>query len=112
MTQPGSNPDRFLLPEAENRRIFTERIVPEFFTEVRGVAAPSVHVFGGQPGAGKSVIQGAIVAGLAQDVGVGGVLAVVGDDLRGFHPEYSRLLAEDDEAVSYTHLTLPTIYSV
>lgn len=99
MSQSDLDRERYLLSEADNRRIFTERIVPTEFAGVTRAEHPAVHFFGGQPGAGKSVAQGEVTNAI---IAAGGTVAsIIGDDFRPHHPKYNRLLSEDDEAAAF-----------
>ncbi|GAB05725.1 putative ABC-type ATPase [Gordonia amarae] len=98
--------EQYLLSDADSRRIFDERIVPTEFAGVAGVDHPVVHFFGGQPGAGKSVVQASVMSAIiaAEDIGaegIGAVAAIIGDDFRPHHPAFHRLLTIDDEAAAF-----------
>lgn len=93
--------ERFALGDAENRRIFDQRIAPTEFAGIVGVAHPGVHFFGGQPGAGKSVMQAGATTALVSADGPASVLSIIGDDFRAHHPEFARLLIDDDEAAAF-----------
>ncbi|MFZ2237968.1 MAG: zeta toxin family protein [Gordonia amarae] len=108
--------EQYLLSDADSRRIFDERIVPTEFAGVAGVDHPVVHFFGGQPGAGKSVVQATVMSAIigardigAEDIGaadigavdIGAVAAIIGDDFRPHHPAFHRLLTIDDEAAAF-----------
>lgn len=101
MSESGLDRERYLLSDTESRRIFAERIVPTEFAGIAGVHRPVVHFFGGQPGAGKSVAQGAVTTAIIAADGIGAVASIIGDDFRPHHPAYNRLLAEDDEAAAF-----------
>lgn len=101
MSESGLDRERYLLSDAESRRIFAERIVPTEFAGIAGVDHPVVHFFGGQPGAGKSVAQGAVTTAIIAADDIGAVASIIGDDFRPHHPAYNQLLAEDDEAAAF-----------
>lgn len=101
MNQQGADRERYLLSAAASRRIFTHRIVPTEFAGIKGVEHPVVHFFGGQPGAGKSVAQSEVTSAVAATEGIGAIANIIGDDFRPHHPQYNRLLAEDDEAAAF-----------
>ncbi|HEX5659937.1 MAG TPA: zeta toxin family protein [Polyangiales bacterium] len=61
-------------------------------------ARPRAIVLGGQPGAGKSAMQGAAEQELLPR---GGALSIVGDDLRAYHPRYAELLGRDDKTAAF-----------
>jgi predicted ABC-type ATPase len=87
------DPGRYLLPEAENRRIFAERIVPHLLTGRAPQEIPTVVFLIGQPGAGKSRISAVIGDQLDRR---GGFVDIDTDLYKPYHPEYDRLLAQDD----------------
>lgn len=90
--------DRYRLSPEQHERIFRERIVPRLTRGLEGVEHPRAIVLGGQPGAGKSALQSAAERELAAR---GGVLAIVGDDLRDFHPHYRALLRSNDKTAAF-----------
>ena len=59
---------------------------------------PAAVVFGGQPGAGKSA---AVEEALRALKNRGGAVAIIGDDLRGYHPHYAALMARDDTTAAF-----------
>lgn len=81
---------------AQADSIFAE-LWDEISADARPVAAPSGHIFGGQPGAGKSVTLKAVQ---------GDPLAVLinGDEFRKYHPLHERLI---DDETRYAALTQP-----
>ena len=94
------NSDKYRLSEAENQRIFDEEIKPKLFADKKLQAHPVAVIFGGQPGAGKSMSVNAAVSELAEN---GGCVKIDGDALRQFHPRYDLLMTLDDKtAAVYT----------
>ncbi len=90
--------DRFLLTAEQSRRRFLSRIVSR---ELQTSQLPSTQlraaITGGQPGAGKSQL---IESLLDTDPSA---VAISGDDLRSYHPEYRRLQRDDpSNAAFYT----------
>ena len=81
------DPNQWRLPEAEHQRIFDQQIKPYLATEATPQAQPVAIIFGGQPGAGKSALLDDVVKELADK---GGVVQIIGDDLRNLHPGYDR----------------------
>lgn len=105
MSEHKPNRERYLLSEAENSRIFREYLLPLEYGDVQGVDTPYVHFFGAQPGAGKSVLQGSVRDELIARDGLNTVMTIAGDRFRAYHPEYGRLLEEDDESAAlYTDM--------
>lgn len=60
--------ERYRLPEAENQRIFRERIVPDLLASAESQETPTVVFLVGQPGAGKSKVT-EMVAGVLNQSG-------------------------------------------
>ncbi|MFC5724877.1 zeta toxin family protein [Streptomyces gamaensis] len=88
---------RYLLPEAENRRIFLERIVPQQFAGRVPQETPTVVVLLGQPGAGKTRV-GHMLAGVLNQRG--GFIDVDSDLYKPYHPAYARLMQQDDKLMA------------
>lgn len=92
--------DRYRLTEAQHQQIFDKRIAPLVLGGATPDPAPVAIVFGGQPGAGKSP---AIDAAVRAHASTNGIVQILGDDLRAFHPKYATLMAADDKtAAAYT----------
>ena len=92
------DPDKFRLSSAQHQAIFDLEIKSDLFSGALPSSKPVAIIFGGQPGAGKS-----LVVGLAkQDLGGrGGGVEIIGDKLRDFHPLYSRLVGLDDKTAAF-----------
>lgn len=90
--------DRYRLTEAEHQAIFDKRIKPQLFADAKPQAKPVGVVFGGQPGAGKSA---AVDDALRELQGKGGAAQIIGDDMRGYHPRYARLMEQDDKTAAF-----------
>lgn len=90
--------DKYLLTDEENERIFQQKIKPKLFENIIRIENPSGVIFGGQPGAGKSMS-----VSLAEEAlkALGGSVSILGDDLRAFHPENDRLMAIDDKTAAF-----------
>lgn len=71
-------------------RIWHRRILPGIEAMAAPCAEPATVFLGGQPAAGKTCAQRRIV-----DMYDGGMLPIVGDDFRQYHPDYVRLVRED-----------------
>lgn len=96
-------PDRYLLSEQDNQELFDYWIAQGKFSQLESVTHPTVHFFGGQPGAGKSSMQDPIISHLHNQDGAESVAQVIGDEFRIYHPMYTKLLEHDDnEAAFYT----------
>ncbi|MFD8638330.1 zeta toxin family protein [Streptomyces sp. NPDC059533] len=85
--------ERYRLAEAENRRIFRERIVPDLLEGRATQETPTVIVLIGQPGAGKSRLTHMIATALNRH---GGFVDVDSDLYKPYHPAYDELMARDD----------------
>lgn len=98
--------DRYRLPSAELERLYRDLVVPVVFDGVKSHQAhsqPTVVVFGGQPGAGKSAAVDATVSELGGASGRSSVAQIIGDDLRAYHPRYAEFMRKDDQtAALYT----------
>lgn len=96
MTAP--DPERHRLSESQHEQIFRDRIIPRELSAGTPQVRPVVYLLGGQPGAGKSRTEGALLAALREH---GGAVGIDGDDLRPYHPEYNRLMREDDRTAAF-----------
>lgn len=95
------NPDQYRLTEAEHQATFDNNIKPDLFAGAKPSGQPVAVIFGGQPGAGKSAAVDAAMRDLEPR---GGAVQIIGDDLRGYHPQYARLMERDDK----TAASIPT----
>jgi hypothetical protein len=96
------DPRRYLLSDAESRRIFRDEIIGEELAHGVTQARPVVVFVAAQPGAGKTRTTASIKEQLARR---GGAIIVNSDFYKPYHPEYSRLLATDDRsAAPYTSM--------
>ncbi|MFF1449832.1 zeta toxin family protein [Streptomyces sp. NPDC058274] len=93
----GPDVERHLLPEAENRRIFLDRIVPQQFAGRVPQETPTVVFLVGQPGAGKTRVGHMLAEVLNKR---GGFIDVDSDLYKPFHPEYDRLMQQDDKLMA------------
>lgn len=88
------------LPAEVHERIYRE-ISAAYLARSQPRDAPVAIITGGQPGAGKSGLTSQAKAELAPS---GGFVLIDADKLRSWHPEYARLLREDDRtAANKTH---------
>lgn len=94
---------RYALSEQENERIFRRRIVPQVLAGASR-PRPVVAFVAGQTGAGKTALASLVTRALKRADGTGPV-SVNLDIFKPYHPEYDRLLAEDDTTVGvYTSI--------
>lgn len=90
---------RFALSDADNERIFRERIVPKLFADIEGRAEnPTVVFLGGQPGAGKSSSLKQAEHELLQQ---GPTIVIEGDSYRPYHPQYAMLQVTEPLASAF-----------
>lgn len=92
------DPGRHQLSADQHEYIFRTIIVPRLTSGIVAVEYPRAIIFGGQPGAGKSALQTAADRELTN---FGGRLAVIGDDLRTYHPIYTNLLGKNDKSAAF-----------
>ncbi|MFC3216493.1 zeta toxin family protein [Novosphingobium panipatense] len=92
------DPDRYRLSPDKHRAIYKSRIAPLLFAQAAPVERPTALVLGGQPGAGKSAL---LAAAHAEFDRRGGLIEIIGDDLRAFHPRYSELQRQDDRTAAF-----------
>lgn len=90
--------DGYRLSKTQHQAIFDRRIKPQLFADAKTSERPVAVIFGGQPGAGKSAAVDDAVRELASR---GGAAQIIGDDLRGYHPAYSRLMGQDDKTAAF-----------
>ncbi|MGW8797357.1 zeta toxin family protein [Streptomyces sp. NPDC055775] len=88
---------RYQLPADQNRRIFASGILPDLLTgPVPQDPATAVFLLG-QPGAGKTRVAQLIAEQLDAR---GGFVDVDSDLYKPHHPQYARLMAEDDRLMT------------
>ncbi|MGJ9540731.1 zeta toxin family protein [Actinotignum sp. GS-2025c] len=66
-------------------------VKPSVFAKAQASLAPVSIFVGGQPGAGKTKAQTAVLARYAEE----SITQIIGDDLRAFHPDYEWLINND-----------------
>lgn len=89
------NPNKYHLTEADNLRIFNERVEPFLFRDIERADTPKLVLVSGQPGVGKSVLLGHINRHMNIEQRHKNAV-IVGDQLRVFHPMYETLINLDD----------------
>jgi len=95
------DPRRYLLTEEESDQIFREEIAPQLLAAGVEQRQPVVVFVSGQPGAGKT--RTAMIKRVLDERG--GSVVVNSDFYKPYHPEFTRLMAEDDRnAAAYTSL--------
>lgn len=93
-----ANPDQYRLSEADHQAIFEQDIKPDLFAGAKPSSQPVAVIFGGQPGAGKSA---AVDSAMRELEPRGGAVQIIGDDLRGYHLHYARLMERDDKTAAF-----------
>ncbi|MFC7872032.1 zeta toxin family protein [[Kitasatospora] papulosa] len=88
---------RYQLSVDENRRIFASGIVPEQLTGPLPQDPATAVFLLGQPGAGKTRVAQLIAEQLDAR---GGFVDVDSDLYKPYHPQYARLMAEDDRLMT------------
>jgi hypothetical protein len=88
---------QYVLPAAEGRRIFREKIVPGLLTGLEPQAEPVMVALVGQHGAGKSRAASMIGDILARR---GGFAELDGDLYRPYHPAFDALVRQDDRLMA------------
>ncbi|MBR5951371.1 MAG: zeta toxin family protein [Actinomycetaceae bacterium] len=91
-----------MLSETELEEIFDAYIVPEFQAIANSAPTyfmPTLIVFGGQPGAGKSRSMAKVLREYPTAV------EVVGDDFRRLHPDYEELMSSPGTALQMPEVT-------
>lgn len=78
------------LSDEQLRAIWERDVRPYVFRGAEPSAQPTTVLLGGQPGAGKSNA-GRLAAGQVP----GGVVSIVGDEFRQFHPQYREVMRDD-----------------
>jgi hypothetical protein len=97
----GLDPRKYFLPAEVSERIFQQEIAPQELAHGRRQAEPIVVFVAGQPGAGKTRTAVAVQETLRDRHPV----SINGDIFKPYHPDYARLVAEDDQTASgYTSL--------
>ena len=92
------DPERYSLPTDTLQKIYETRISPRLFRHVESVERPTAVVLGGQPGSGKTPMQNDVAQEFAQK---GGVVKIIGDDLRAYLPHYKTLQRADDKSAAF-----------
>lgn len=92
------DPERHSLPRDRLRHIYETRIAPDLFRSAQPVERPTAVVLGGQPGAGKTPMQNLVAREFADK---GGIVKIIGDDLRAYLPHYKALQRADDKTAAF-----------
>jgi fido (protein-threonine AMPylation protein) len=90
--------DQYRLNEVDHQAIFDHEIRLDLFAGAKPANQPVAVIFGGQPGAGKSVAVEMVVNDFDSR---GGSVQIIGDNLRSYHPDFDRLLNIDDKTAAF-----------
>jgi hypothetical protein len=96
-----ADPERHSLGPERLADLYQHVVVPRIFRfkrEAVSQAHPTLILLGGQPGAGKTPMQGQAAR---EFDGHGGLVKIIGDDLRAFLPHYKALQREDDQSAAF-----------
>src|SRR3546814_184981 len=92
------DPEQHSLAPQLLEEIYRTEISPDLFASARTAERPTVIVLGGQPGAGKTPMQSLATREFA---GRGGIVKIIGDDLRAFLPHYHELQRTNDKTAAF-----------
>lgn len=92
------DPERYSLSPERLQHIYESRIAPDLFRSAQPVERPTAVVLGGQPGAGKTPMQNLASREFADK---GGIVKIIGDDLRAHLPHYKALQRSDDKTAAF-----------
>ena len=92
------DPERYSLSRERLQHIYATRIAPDLFRSAQPVERPTAVVLGGQPGAGKTPMQNLVSREFADK---GGIVKIIGDDLRSYLPHYKSLQRADDRTAAF-----------
>lgn len=92
------DPERYSLSRERLQHIYDTRIAPDLFRSAQPVERPTAVVLGGQPGAGKTPMQNLVSREFADK---GGIVKIIGDDLRSYLPHYKSLQRADDRTAAF-----------
>ena len=96
-----ADPERHSLGPDRLADLYQHVVVPRIFRfnrEALSQAHPTLILLGGQPGAGKTPMQGQASREFNWR---GGLVKIIGDDLRAFLPHYKALQREDDRSAAF-----------
>lgn len=92
------DPERHSLSPDALQKIYETRVAPRLFRGAESVEQPTAIVLGGQPGSGKTPMQNHATREFA---GSGGMVKIIGDDLRAYLPHYKSLQRADDKTAAF-----------
>jgi hypothetical protein len=92
------DPERHSLTPDALQKIYETRVAPRLFRGAQSVEQPTAIVLGGQPGSGKTPMQNHAAREFAAS---GGMVKIIGDDLRSYLPHYKSLQRADDKSAAF-----------
>lgn len=92
------DPERHSLSSDVLQKIYETRVSPRLFRGAKSVEQPTAIILGGQPGAGKTPMQNHAAREFAAS---GGMVKIIGDDLRAYLPHYKSLQRADDKSAAF-----------
>lgn len=92
------DPERHSLTADALKNIYDKRVSPRLFRGATTVQTPTAIILGGQPGSGKTPLQAAAAREFADK---GGIVKIIGDDLRAYLPHYKSLQRADDRTAGF-----------
>lgn len=92
------DPERHSLSPDALQKIYETRVAPRLFGGAQSVEQPTAIVLGGQPGSGKTPMQNHAAREFAAS---GGMVKIIGDDLRAYLPHYKTLQRADDKSAAF-----------
>lgn len=92
------DPERHSLSPDALQKIYDTRVAPRLFRGAQAVEQPTAIVLGGQPGSGKTPMQNDAAREFAER---GGMVKIIGDDLRAYLPHYKSLQRADDKSAAF-----------
>jgi len=92
------DPERHSLSPDALQKIYETRVAPRLFRGTQSVEQPTAIILGGQPGSGKTPMQNHAAREFAAS---GGMVKIIGDDLRAYLPYYKSLQRADDKSAAF-----------
>ncbi|SCW95353.1 Zeta toxin [Sphingobium faniae] len=92
------DPERHSLSPDALQKIYETRVAPRLFRGAQSVEHPTAIILGGQPGSGKTPMQNDAAREFARS---GGMVKIIGDDLRAYLPHYKSLQRADDKSAAF-----------
>jgi hypothetical protein len=92
-------PSKYLVSPEQHEKVFTS-LQTQFFSQLQPVEMPIAVIVGGQPGAGKTIINSSL-----KNLYNNNIAVINGDDYRELHPYYLEIAEENDKNIAeYTEV--------